>query len=170
MKKQIFLFFFVCRFTFYVDRQPKKTDILSSSSSSSLFLPCTYERRTRRRSQEDKQKKMLFARSRLHVLFSKFLRAQKRVRISFRPKVLLSVVVFALKKDRRLSFRRSSNVTREKKKYTYARASWKNKNMCNRTSLGDDLVVVVWINVHRGRHYVICGVLVSLQRQKFYFS
>jgi len=124
MKKQIFLFFFVCRFTFYVDRQQRKKtdkDILSSSSSSSLFLPRTHERTfTRRRSQEDKQKKMLFARSRLNVFFSKFLRAQKRVRISFRPKVLLSVV-FALKKDRRLSFRRSSNVMREKKKYTRAR-------------------------------------------------
>ena len=64
---------------------------------------------------------MLFARSRLNVLFSKFLRAQKRVRISFRPKVLLSVV-FALKKDRRLSFRRSSNVMREKEEeHTRAR-------------------------------------------------
>ena len=100
------------------DNERRQTDILSSS----LFLPRTRERTfTRRRSQEDKQKKMLFARSRLHVLFSKFLRAQKRVRISFRPKVV-SVVVFALKKDRRLSFRRSSNVmTREKKKYTRAR-------------------------------------------------
>ena len=99
------------------DNERRQTDILSSS----LFLPRTHERTfTRRRSQEDKQKKMLFARSRLHVLFSKFLRAQKRVRISFRPKVVS--VVFALKKDRRLSFRRSSNVmTREKKKYTRAR-------------------------------------------------
>ena len=114
--------------SFYVLRRSttknerRQTDILSSSSSS-LFLPRTHERTfTRRRSQEDKQKKMLFARSRLNVLFSKFLRAQKRVRISFRPKVLLSVV-FALKKDRRLSFRRSSKVTRERKKYTHARAS-----------------------------------------------
>ena len=99
------------------DNERRQTDILSSS----LFLPRTRERTfTRRRSQEDKQKKMLFARSRLHVLFSKFLRAQKRVRISFRPKVVS--VAFALKKDRRLSFRRSSNVmTREKKKYTRAR-------------------------------------------------
>ena len=98
------------------DNERRQTDILSSS----LFLPRTHERTfTRRRSQEDKQKKMLFARSRLNVLFSKFLRAQKRVRISFRPKVVS--VVFALKKDRRLSFRRSSNVKREKKKYTYAR-------------------------------------------------
>ena len=111
--------------SFYVLRRSttknerRQTDILSSSSSS-LFLPRTHERTfTRRRSQEDKQKKMLFARSRLNVLFSKFVRAQKRVRISFRPKVLS--VVFALKKDRRLSFRRSSNVKREKKKYTYAR-------------------------------------------------
>ena len=126
MKKQIFLFFllllclsfYALRFTSIDNRQRKK---ILSSSSSSLFLPCTHERTfTRRRRQEDKQKKMLFARSRLNVLFSKFLRAQKRVRISFRPKVLLSVV-FALKKDRRLSFRRSSNVMREKKKYTRAR-------------------------------------------------
>ena len=108
--------------SFYVLRRstPDNEKKILSSSSSSLFLPCTHERTfTRRRSQEDKQKKMLFARSRLNVLFSKFVRAQKRVRISFRPKVLS--VVFALKKDRRLSFRRSSNVKREKKKYTYAR-------------------------------------------------
>ena len=70
--------------SFYVLRRSttknerRQTDILSSSSSS-LFLPRTHERTfTRRRSQEDKQKKMLFARSRLNVLFSKFLRAQKR--------------------------------------------------------------------------------------------
>ena len=57
------------------DNERRQTDILSSS----LFLPRTHERTfTRRRSQEDKQKKMLFARSRLNVLFSKFLRAQKR--------------------------------------------------------------------------------------------
>ena len=59
--------------------------------------------------------KLLFARSR-RFLFSKFVRAQS-VRILFCP--VLSVV-FALK-DRRLSFRRSSNVMREKKKYTRAR-------------------------------------------------
>ena len=56
------------------DNERRQTDILSSS----LFLPRTHERTTRRRSQEDKQKKMLFAHSRLNVLFSKFLRAQKR--------------------------------------------------------------------------------------------
>jgi len=155
MKKQIFLFFFffVCRFTFYVDRQQRKKTFFLLL----LLLLSFFRVHTRGGPEEEVKKtnaKMLFARSRLNVLFSKFLRAQKRVRISFRPKVLLSVV-FALKKDRRLSFRRSSKVTRERKKYTHARASWKNKNMCNRTSLGDDLVVVVWINVHRGRHYVI---------------
>ena len=77
----------------------------------SLFLPCTDERTKRRRSQGGKREAAFFI-----ILLLKFVRAQKSVRISFRP--VLSVVV-ALK-DRRLSFRR--RMWWEKKKYTHARA------------------------------------------------
>ena len=115
MKKQIFLFFFfffVCRFTFYVDRQPT-----TKEDRQTFFLLLSFFRvHMKGRPEEEVKKtnaKMLFARSR-RVLFSKFVRAQS-VRISFRP--VLSVV-FALK-DRRLSFRR--RMWWEKKKYTRAR-------------------------------------------------
>ena len=104
MKKQIFLFFFffVCRFTFYVDRQPTTKE--DRQTFFLLLLLLSFFRvHMKGRPEEEVKKtnaKMLFARSR-RVLFSKFVRAQS-VRISFRP--VLSVV-FALK-DRRLSFRR----------------------------------------------------------------
>ena len=80
------------------ERRQTDRQILSSLSLSlSLFLPFTDERTKRRRSQGGKREAAFII-----ILLLKFVRAQKSVRISFRP--VLSVVV-ALK-DRRLSFRR----------------------------------------------------------------
>ena len=148
MKKPTnFSLLLLLRLSFYVvDRQPttkEERQILSSSSSLSFFRV-----QMRGRKEEEVEKtnaKLLFARSR-RLLFSKFVRAQKSVRILLRP--VLSVVAL---KDRRLY---SSNVMMMRKRSIYTRTSWKNKNIILytfRTSLGDDLVVVVWINVH-GRH------------------
>ena len=98
------LLLLLCLSFYVVDRQPTTKEDRHSfffffSLSLSFFRLQT---RGRKEVKKTNAKLLLFARSR-RVLFSKFVRAQKSVRILFCPVVLS--VVFALK-DRRLSFRR----------------------------------------------------------------
>ena len=101
-KTNFSLLLLLCRFTFYVDRQPTTKE--DRQKTFFLLLLLSFFRVQMRGRKEEVKKtnaKLLFARSR-RFLFSKFVRAQS-VRILFCP--VLSVV-FALK-DRRLSlFRR----------------------------------------------------------------
>jgi len=150
MKKPTnFSLLLLCLSFYAVDRQPttKERKILSSS----LFLPFTDERTTRRRSHEGKRETAFRTKppSFIIILLLKFVRAQKSVRGFY-----FAHCVVRCCSQRSPPFLSSSSNVMMRKKEVYTRASWKNKNIILytfRTSLGDDLVVVVWINVH-GRH------------------
>ena len=150
-KQQIFPFFFFVSFTsFTIDtQQRKKKERFFLLLLLSFFRLRRMRGRRRRGSQDDKREAAFRTKPSLIILK---VRSSSEERSNFTSP---RRVVRCFRSQRSPPFlSSSSNVMKwEKKKYIRARASWKNKNTCNRTSLGDDLVVVVvWINVHRGRH------------------
>ena len=152
-KNNKFSLFLLLRLVYVVyDRQPTPKDereILSSSSS--LFLPFTTDERTTQTRKSRWQTRSCFS----HEAVAYYSQSSFELRRAFEFYNSPRRVVRCFRSQRSPPFlsSSSSNVMKwEKKKYIRASASWKNKNTCNRTSLGDDLVVVVWINVHRGRH------------------
>ena len=153
MKKQIFLFFFfffVCRFTFYVDRQPT-----TKEDRQTFFLLLSFFRvHMRGLLPEEEVKKTNRRRCFSHeAVLTRYSQSSFELRSAFEFRFAQKwCPLFSLSRKIAAFPFVGRRMWWERKRSTHARASWKNKNMCNRTSLGDDLVVVVWINVHRGRH------------------
>ena len=148
-KQQIFPFFFFVSFTSpSIDNQQRKKKDRFFLLLLLSFFRLRMRGRRRRGSQDDKREAAFRTKPSLIILK---VRSSSEERSNFTSP---RRVVRCFRSQRSPPFlSSSSNVMKwEKKKYIRARASWKNENTCNRTSLGDDLVVVVWINVHRGRH------------------